>query len=544
MHSFKDSMAFDMVAHFNKWGGDTTVWNTNINNMIQYASQRPSAMRSYIKNQFNLAGQVTLTINTVPPGSGRVEINTITPLTYPWNGVYFNGNPVTLTAIANPGFTFDHWSSAFISASNTIDRINKNFTTNDVIDVHFTGSPEDPLLSLSEINYQSAENFDCEDWIELHNFGSVTLDISGWKISDDSENNLYTLPTGTKILPDGYLVIAEDTNAFDAMYPKTLNRIGPLSFSLKNSGESINIYDHKGNLHLSINYQSIPPWPIEAAGNGYTCEIQDHLGNLNDGSNWKSGCFGGSPGTAHTSALTLSIPVIGDKSFCAGTSTFLSTQEIAGSSYYWSLNENVIPGSETFSYTTNLQGAFKVHLDNQGCTGSSEATMITEVPISKEPLVSLGKRCNPGHVVLRATANDSVYWYDTVGGNIIASGEKFVTKEISQSTQYYARSGNQCPSKFVTAFAIISDGCESELSVYPNPSSNESIYFLLEKNPEPGKMNLKITDSFGRTIEHRVIDLIENQTSVELNADNLPQGIYFIGLEQGDNYYSTKFVRL
>lgn len=24
-------------------------------------------------------------------------------------GIYFDGNPVTITAVANPGYTFDHW---------------------------------------------------------------------------------------------------------------------------------------------------------------------------------------------------------------------------------------------------------------------------------------------------------------------------------------------------------------------------------------------------------------------------------------------------
>ncbi|MBK8587423.1 MAG: hypothetical protein IPN88_19295 [Bacteroidetes bacterium] len=59
-----------------------------------------------------------------------IQISTITPTTYPWNGVYFNGNPVTITAIPNPGYTFDHWrSNVVLSSNNTNQSVTYNFTS-------------------------------------------------------------------------------------------------------------------------------------------------------------------------------------------------------------------------------------------------------------------------------------------------------------------------------------------------------------------------------------------------------------------------------
>jgi len=41
----------------------------------------------------------------------QIHISTITPETYPWQGVYFNGIPVQIEAIANEEYSFLHWGN-------------------------------------------------------------------------------------------------------------------------------------------------------------------------------------------------------------------------------------------------------------------------------------------------------------------------------------------------------------------------------------------------------------------------------------------------
>jgi len=50
-----------------------------------------------------------VTLDVLPPSAGQVRISTVTPAAYPWQGVYFDGNPVTVTALPAPGFTFSGW---------------------------------------------------------------------------------------------------------------------------------------------------------------------------------------------------------------------------------------------------------------------------------------------------------------------------------------------------------------------------------------------------------------------------------------------------
>ncbi len=70
---------------------------------------RTPEVRDDIQQFFGLPRQVDVTLDVHPAGAGRVRISTLNPDTYPWQGVYFDGVPVGITAVAEPGFVFDHW---------------------------------------------------------------------------------------------------------------------------------------------------------------------------------------------------------------------------------------------------------------------------------------------------------------------------------------------------------------------------------------------------------------------------------------------------
>jgi hypothetical protein len=72
---------------------------------------RPEQARNYIQNNFNLPQQVDVALDVFPANAGQIKISTITPDNYPWQGVYFDGIPIQIEAIANPGFVFSHWEA-------------------------------------------------------------------------------------------------------------------------------------------------------------------------------------------------------------------------------------------------------------------------------------------------------------------------------------------------------------------------------------------------------------------------------------------------
>ncbi len=545
MKQFRDSMRFDMGKHFTKWGSDTTSWNTRINDMMSWVSQRPAIMRNYIRNEFNLDGEVMLSVNTFPSGSGRIEISTVIPESYPWTGVYFNGNPVTITAIANPGYTFDHWhSNVVISANDTNLRTTYNFTSNDAITAYFTGSPAPIKLAVSEINYNSVAEFDVNDWIEFYNYGTFAIDISGWKLSDEEDRHQFVFPSGSVISPGGYLVVPEDSIKLKTFFPDVVNRTGQMDFSLNNSGDQIRLFDYLGNQYLSFYFSDQNPWPLQADGLGYTCELLSTSGNLGDGANWFAGCYGGSPGKAYSTTLSAPVTINGNRQYCIGDSTELSLLDLPVYSYQWLLNDNVLLGDTTNSIVTFTPGIYTVLVDAQGCSASSPPATIEEVNYSAEPSVTDGARCRQGSVLLFASSSEQVSWYDAAQGNLLGVGDSFVTPMLSETTTFFVRAGQLCKSEAVKVTAHINkDACGDSLLVYPNPSSTKNLsiqsYYL-----DPGTATILLNDMSGKTVLSQAIIIQQTGRSRELELDNINSGVYILTVTQGDKKLTTKYVRL
>jgi len=309
----RDSIVAEMPRHFTKWGdgmcypdysfhccwGNFNSWyNYNIGqNLIDFISFRPEYVRNHIETEASLNKQVVVTLNVYPPDAGKIQINTIIPDSLPWAGIYFDGNPITITAIPNPGFQFAFWESPVIFQNmNYNQALTFNVDTNDVFTAYFLGAPDTTRVTISEINYNSANNPDAGDWIELHNFGNVPFNLSCWTFKDGSDNNSFIFPQNTILTSGSYLVLYNDSVKFPYAFPNVTNKIGPFDFGLSATGDSLRLYDASGNLYLSMGYSPSSPWPAEANGQGYTLELLNPYGDLNNGYNWFAGCIGGSPG--------------------------------------------------------------------------------------------------------------------------------------------------------------------------------------------------------------------------------------------------------
>ena len=456
MHQFQDSMTYDMTRHFAKWGSSVSSWQSRINSMVSFINARPAIVRGQIKSQFNMAKQVTLTFNTSPSNSGRIQVSTIIPKSYPWSGVYFDGNTVTITAIPNPGYTFDHWSSNQGINNDHNQTTTYNFShSTETITAYYTGSAQTPQLVVSEFNYHSDSTTDASDWIELHNYGTFSLDLSSWVIKDQNDFDIYTFPVGTVIGPNGYLVVSSNLIKFRTAYPSVNNVIGPLGYNLSNGGDQIRLFNYSGQLYLSFYYQSINPWPITADGQGYTCELTSNLANPNDGNSWFPGCIGGSPGRAFSTVLSTGTHISGNSSFCTGSSTTLYLNYTPGYTYQWRRNNISIPSATDTVYTATQAGNYTAFVTYQGCTGNSDTLVASIVTIGQPPVVNSNSRCGEGSLVLTASSTDSIYWFDAPNGNIIGTGTSFNTPTLASSTTYYAQTSLSCPSTSVPVSAVI-----------------------------------------------------------------------------------------
>ena len=107
----------EMQKEYARWGDPNNIPAQMLdfsNNHLMFQSQlaeRTTQVRNHIVSNFNLPNQVDLILNVYPEGAGKIQISTVAPEDYPWQGVYFNGIPVKIEAIANEGFNFLNWGN-------------------------------------------------------------------------------------------------------------------------------------------------------------------------------------------------------------------------------------------------------------------------------------------------------------------------------------------------------------------------------------------------------------------------------------------------
>lgn len=98
--------------------------------------------------------------------------------------------------------------------------------------------PATPALVINEIMYAPISGDKRDQYVELHNPGATSVDVSGWGLSDAVS---YTVPPGTVVPANGYLVIAKDTARLISGHAalNSENTIGNFSGSLSGRGERI-----------------------------------------------------------------------------------------------------------------------------------------------------------------------------------------------------------------------------------------------------------------------------------------------------------------
>lgn len=121
MEAVIDSLAANIASerhlHAHRWS-TLENWEAEVEVMRQFVNLRPAYQREHLREEFGLAGMYDLTLDVSDTDHGYVRLNSIdvnggTPGvpndTYPWSGVYFNGIPVRISAVAAPGYRFVRW---------------------------------------------------------------------------------------------------------------------------------------------------------------------------------------------------------------------------------------------------------------------------------------------------------------------------------------------------------------------------------------------------------------------------------------------------
>ena len=264
-----DELTDEMPEHVSRWDLNLTSWNNNVNILRNFIYYRHAFVRSHIQSYFNIPGTYQLYLG-VAGGSGSININSINANDFPWQGQYFDQIPVHLQAIPEPGFQFVGW----VGLSST----NNNITVLSSIDTTLTAifesaTSDSSAIVINEINYNSADDYDVQDWVELTYNGSGTINLSGWQFKDEDDSHVFIIPEQTILENGDFIVLSEDTAVFNVFFPGVGSVIGNLHFGFSGGGELIRLYNANGVLIDQATYDDDDPWPEEADGGGPTLEL-------------------------------------------------------------------------------------------------------------------------------------------------------------------------------------------------------------------------------------------------------------------------------
>ncbi len=178
----------------------------------------------------------------LPPSSGQIALSRLQ-----------SGQPAALDSLAynllSPGRSYGYFPDGH-PASRRVFQIPTPGTPNDL-----TSLPT--LVRINEwmsANTRSAADpadGDYDDWFELYNAGAETVDLTGFTLTDNLTNTTkFTIPAGTLIPPDGFLVVWADEE------PNQNGRTPDLhtNFKLSADGESIGLFAPDASLVDAITF--------------------------------------------------------------------------------------------------------------------------------------------------------------------------------------------------------------------------------------------------------------------------------------------------
>lgn len=166
-------------------------WNHELGKMREYAVERPAHLRQHIREYFGLDNDVSLTISmNQGMEGGRVRVNSLlldqqTPgigEINPWEGTYFHGIPLTITAIPNPGYRFTGWQDLSLGKAGIDLSSSRTLTITPEEDAHLLANFEEAESDrpMHYWSFNHGEDFLVPDY-------TIGDGIIGFDLIDESE---------------------------------------------------------------------------------------------------------------------------------------------------------------------------------------------------------------------------------------------------------------------------------------------------------------------------------------------------------------------
>jgi len=154
-------------------------------------------------------------------------------------------------------------------------------------------------IVINELHYNGpGAGTDLDEFIELYNNGTATVDLGGWSFSGVT----YTFPAGSFIAPGEYRVLAVSSSGFQAVYGFAPD-FQWTSGALSNDGEAIVLSNASAQEMDRVAYDDAGAWPLAPDGSGPSLELMDPSLDNNLAGSWQASYVtGGTPRAANSTA--------------------------------------------------------------------------------------------------------------------------------------------------------------------------------------------------------------------------------------------------
>jgi hypothetical protein len=160
-------------------------------------------------------------------------------------------------------------------------------------------------LVISEIHYHPSDvQGALAEYVELLNISDLTINLAGVGFTQGIG---YSFGEGDKLGPGQRAVLVADAAAFTAAFGSEIPIAGTFTGRLDNGGERLTLSTAEGTIIRTLHYRDLPPWPVEADGDGYSLVLvaPENAPDHELPENWRASVgYGGSPGDSDTIPFT------------------------------------------------------------------------------------------------------------------------------------------------------------------------------------------------------------------------------------------------
>jgi len=175
----------EMPRHIDKWGGNMTTWQNNVQAIRDFINARCVLIDGGIVDCYEVDGPHPLTVSIVPEDSpNQVKINTFVPLSFPFSGEYFGGTTMHFQALPADEWEFHHWEVAnqAFSPDQFAQAISMSFAQGDNVIAYF--QPAIPCALPANIAVTTTQTTATITWDGPVNF--ISYDVR-WRIKGEEE---------------------------------------------------------------------------------------------------------------------------------------------------------------------------------------------------------------------------------------------------------------------------------------------------------------------------------------------------------------------